>query len=544
MKRLLLLRGFSLQRTTLIAALLAVLTVTRAAGANQSDVGMQSDAEAAIRLTAINSFWDGLGWQPVVVRIENRATQARTWELRFNSGGVFNRGAVVLTSTVISVPARSTSETVVFAPGPGRSGSPERTAMMQIKVTGPGVAVNQAHMSGSRDLDFVQAAVSPNMEMEVRRVTHAGGLEIEQVNPASWPADWRVWSSFSRVVLARDDYDALDGARRNALREWVSQGGLLWLIPTGGRVKGEPAVETRLGLGAIHSSLDTLMKRARVDGSLRVTPWSSITELVTEEDRRDWELKRPIVALVVFLVLFGIVLGPINVFVLAPASKRQRLFITVPALSLAASLLLGGVIVAKDGFGGAGVRRAVVVLVPGENKAVVFQQQVARTGVLLRKEFTLPADTLIGVSAGGAPGNKQVQPRERDGDTAAGAWFTSRAVQSHDLRRITPTRARVELVEGGTEGRAPVVQSSVTTTLRDFRYVDSRGGQWTADEVPPGRRVPLSAAMNLAASGDAPGVFRAFGGATELAPLTTHAAIAWRDDSILYTGRIEATRQP
>ncbi|MDF3058203.1 MAG: hypothetical protein K0R17_2418 [Rariglobus sp.] len=524
------------------------------AGAAQNDVMMQPDAEAAIRLTSINSNWDGLGWQPVLVRIENRAQQARTWKFDFNVGAAHYRGGeTVMTPAVITVPSRGTSEVVVFVAGPGRSssGSYNRTVWWGADVSGPGVAIGQVSgLSGSRQLDFAQIATTSRMEEAVRRLMPAaptvghGSLpyEVESIDPVRWPADWRVWSSFSHLVLAGDDYDRLDGARRNALREWVAQGGVLWIVPDGGRPGGETP-KIRHGLGWIHSRLDTLWASTGKDAILRAEPWQTVAELITSDDRGDWELDQPIVALIIFLVIFGIVVGPINVFVFAPVSRRQRLFVTVPALSLGASLLLGVVIVAKDGFGGEGARRSLVVLLPGENKAAVFQQQVARTGVLLRKEFALPADTSISLGSGGSRGVTGSRALERAGDTASGEWFTSRAMQTHDLRRITPTRARVELVDGGVNGRAPVVQSSVTTVLRDFRYVDAGGKRWAAESLPPGTRVTLSP-VTTEDRGDVPGFFRAYGGATDLAPLNTHASIRWKEETIIYTGRVEAARQP
>lgn len=538
--------------------MMVVLAMPQYAVAAVWNVGMRDDAEASIRMTANNDTWDGLGWQPVVVRIENRSARAGTWKFEFSAWVGYNRNTAVLTPVEISVPARSTSETVVFVCGPGRSVSAHMlTSSWGSTVSGPDVASNgYTFHTGSRVLDFTLVATTPRIEEAVRRaVTGVTGppasasvrFEVASISPQQWPADWRVWSSFSAIVISREEHDALDGARRNALREWVAQGGALWVVPAGARVAwgGTESSETQVGLGQIYSGLDSLLGNAESATHRRIAPWKSVAELVTNDDRANWDLEKPLVTLIVFLVVFGIVVGPINVFVFAPASRRQRLFLTVPVISLGASLLLGAVIVVKDGFHGAGVRRSLVVLLPGENKAAVFQEQVARTGVLLGKQFALPADTLITIGSGGSAGLNQDRELERAGDTASGAWFTSRAVQVHELRRITPTRARVELVEGGADGRAPVVQSSVTTVLTDFRYVDAVGNRWTADELPPGKRVTLTS-TTTADRGDVPEFFRARGGATDLAPVATHASITWNDDNetVIYTGRVETARQP
>jgi hypothetical protein len=513
-------------------------------------VAMNPGAEAVIRLTSINSFWDGIGWQPVIVRIENQADRPRSWSVEFLAGSFSESHVVLRTPVAITVPARGMSETFVLVAGPGRSGNSNWTASLNVRIAGPGVAtVGVLGLTASRDVNFGLIAFSPAADMAVKRMTgvlpSTGGppvYEFQPVNPLQWPADWRVWSSFSNIVLTRDDYDALDGARRNALHEWVSQGGNLLLDRRTPQL-GEAATTT-LGLGTIYNRSYSLLNVARSNPAKRIAPWEGAAELLNDKDRADWALSKPMVVLVIFVMVFGVVVGPVNVFLFAPAARRQRLFWTVPLLSVGASLMLGLLIMLNDGFGGEGTRRSLVMLIPGENKAVVFQQQVARTGVLLQKEFPLSADTMLTVGgSGGSSGVNTVRELERSGDTAAGAWFTSRATQSHDLRRITPTRARVELVAGGAVGEAPVVQSSVTAVLRNFRYVDTRGKCWTASELPPGRRVTLSP-TDTTDKGDRNGVFRAYGGACELAPLATHASIKWRTDKIIYTGRVEAVRQP
>src|SRR5690606_21574539 len=60
------------------------------------------------------------------------------------------------------------------------------------------------------------------------------------------------------------------------------------------------------------------------------------------------------------LVLFAIIVGPVNLFVFAKVGKRHRLFITTPIISLATSLLLVGLIILQDGFGGSGFRRVLM----------------------------------------------------------------------------------------------------------------------------------------------------------------------------------------
>jgi hypothetical protein len=456
--------------------------------------------------------------------------------------------------------------------------------------TGPGVLGGNGRFSTSGGQGPV-VAVTPAQEIAVRaamaRNTGAGagftlgdGLVIDICAPARWPADWRVWSPFDFVAMGADEFDALDGARRAALREWVALGGTLWLLQA--RRAGPPE---SLGLGSITpGGAENLIRSCRArrnelekhnprhgrgrwrgnesdvdeesDFWLR-GPWSRLATLLNNDDFEAWEIERGTLLLVLFLIVFGIVVGPVNIYFLAPERRRHRLFLTVPAISVLASVLLGAVIVLADGFGGAGTRRALVVLLPGENKAAVFQQQVSRTGVLPGKAFAIEDDTAL--SRDFRHDDAGAIRVSRETGSAGGAWFESRKRQVHSLWRVTPTRARVELVAG--ENDTPlVVLSSLTTTLRDFTYIDGAGETWGVAELAPGRRTPLEKlsedvdlsrfALKINPGGVERGHFYAWGGeggaggAGGLAPLDTLKSIRWRDDTVLYTGRLEEARGP
>jgi hypothetical protein len=388
-------------------------------------------------------------------------------------------------------------------------------------------------------------------------------------DPGQPLGDWRIWSPFSRVVLRAGEYAALDAANRVALRNWVALGGVLYLAPDD---QGAAPGREHLGagsivrLGGLQEGADdglftapnllngTLAQPASNDLSQHRTKLSA--NLPRSQAAGDW--------LATFFVVFALVIAPVNLFAFAPGKRRHRLFFTVPALSFLAVALLGTVILVQDGFGGRGARRALVVLLPGDNQAAIFQEQVSRAGMLLGSEFALPNDVLctqLPIDAGALPS----LVLQRSDGRATGDWFRSRAGQAQHLRRLVPTRARVEQVETAAGG-APIVQSSVGATLRNFLYADDAGRVWGAATVPPGTRVnlaPVTEATNafVAAAGEfgemssvhfaqltrasalagglARGRFIARSDDSDLAPLPTLASIRWEDSAVLVTGVLE-----
>lgn len=383
--------------------------------------------------------------------------------------------------------------------------------------------------------------------------------------------DWRVWAPYARVILSEADYSAMPSPNRTALRNWIALGGELYLSPSAGDVQRGPQW---FGAGVIRPLSSPLTASNPGDATLFEGPGllettfavPSASEVSLQKSglsRKMPPAKRVGDWMVYFFIGFALLVGPLNLFVLAPVKRRQRLFLTVPAISLAAVALLIVAIWMQDGVGGEGARRALVVLLPGDNQAAVFQEQVSRSGLLFGAGFPLPEDAICATvpTDDYGPGGRAFT-FQREENTANGDWFRSRARQAQHLRRLVPTRARVEQVGTAPDG-APIVQSSVSATLRDFRLTDASGA-WEAREVPPGTRVTLSRSpatgevarqvelfgtpcsahfLRLVRSSatDEPGRFVASAPDFDLAPIATLPGIRWSTSAIMITGLLDNT---
>ncbi|AWI09903.1 hypothetical protein [Ereboglobus luteus] len=521
--------------------------------------------KAALSVFLPVNEWDGFGFLPVMVHAENKSDAEYTWRFGFTHGISRGRDRALSFQSefTVTAPAHTSRSTVLWVPG-GRATADGICVSLHMAVQGPGVQGlrwGTSLMSGWRGKG-VCYAVSPQLERNYR-VKHDDMKNTNTIVPCTttiraeeWPADWRVWSPFTVVVMTEGEFNSLDMARQAALRDWVSLGGRLFLKPQGSVLAlwSSTAEKIRHGMGVITmSELPTSMyvmddSQRPLSRGQRVQPWKSLIKLLDLEDAELMRLSSVVWWMMIFLLLFGVTVGPVNLFLLAPEGKRHRLFFTVPVISIGASLLLVGVIVFSDGFGGQGMRRSLVVLMPGENKAVVAQQQVSRTGVLIGKKFSLADDTVMGKVGIDSDGDIPGKSAARDTGAASGDWFTSRAVESHVLMRVTPTRERVELVAGGKSGVAPIVQSSMSGVLRDFLYMDEFGRVWRAAEVSPGRRVALSPhgkhegaleVLRSLARKDGRGCFHATMDGGELGLVSTLGAIDWEDDRTTVIGYME-----
>jgi hypothetical protein len=212
-------------------------------------------------------------------------------------------------------------------------------------------------------------------------------------------------------------------------------------------------------------------------------------------------LEPPGLLILLFVVVFGITVGPVNFFLFAPGIHRSRLFWTTPLISVAASLLMGLFILIGEGAGGSGRSFVALLTMADQNKTVRWQEQVSRTGVLFGSSFT-PSDVTamlapIRLNDGPPPAHPMPwQDRNqlyhlRD-DRWSGDWFRSRRTQAQLLLAVEPSRGK--LVFAGAADGTPTVTSTFDREMTELWYFDASGQPWTAAKVGPGEKVSLTRA--------------------------------------------------
>lgn len=356
--------------------------------------------------------------------------------------------------------------------------------------------INKSSSSSSKDLTF------------------AGAFD-----PKKLPEDWRAYQGQDVIMMTSEDWRSVSPGARLAILEWNRLGGKIILYTE----------NTSEDLATLHidKSLAGQRKTTRSLGQVRLIKLPTASRLQaakTEKlikDRnlyksshssilnsyaRSWPLQDllgekhfNIALFTIILFAFGILVGPINLFVFAKSGQRHKLFITTPIISVAASVLLIITILIQDGFGGKGHRIAIVDVQPHENKAYITQEQTARTGVLLGNTFETSEPTMITpialassrwtrVLKDGKANSTYEANHGKQGIRLSGDWFQSRSVHGHLLHTIRPTRAKLELT--GTEA-SPALSSTFEFDLGTVYYQDESAQWWVADSLKKGASLTL-----------------------------------------------------
>lgn len=340
--------------------------------------------------------------------------------------------------------------------------------------------------------------------------------------PASLTSDWRGYTGFDIMMLTSEDWKDISPGAKTAILKWNRLGGRLIVYRSDSSVSfsslgidGEEVVpdEMTRTWGSVEL-LPLSFSSPTLDPSFTVSlvkkgnlaPRASV---VGEELASGWPLQYSFgersfnpVFFILILIAFAIIVGPVNLFVFAKSGQRHRLFITTPIISLAASAILLLIIVFQDGFGGKGHRIALIEVQPEENTAYIEQQQIARTGVLLKTSFKTKENALVSPVALDASRWARITPNNVGGESRyritngekntlelTGDWYKSRSEYGHLITSVQSTRGRLELLSPNGQ---PTITSTFDFPLKKIYYLDNSGSVWqSSGNVTSGRKTQL-----------------------------------------------------
>lgn len=385
-------------------------------------------------------------------------------------------------------------------------------------------------------------------------------LAVSDCDLATWPADARMYLSQTCLIIPEKTYlYTFDEAHRRAIRQWVLAGGDLMLVRDPEDVSA--ATEVPLGAGRIlcvpdfsFEGLDDKEKTRRMALFVKQYFTESDDSLFSQSPP-PYDMNTPSAALGLLLLLFAALTGPACLFLWAPAGKRYRLLVLIPAISVGFSLLLLSLILLDDGTGGKGRRTVRIFINPSDHTAMIIQNQCCRTSVLANTAFDLPQNAAFSGRCR-RPGKADELTRTwREGSRCGGDWFTSRSLLEHRILLPVSTRASVTLA-GTTPQGAPVFQSTFPATLTHFVYRGVDGRLWRIDTLPPAAKTAALPEKPEFAPGETPkktspselppGHFHASMEAeegAELGPVPTLPSIEWETTDTTVCGPV-ATLTP
>lgn len=353
----------------------------------------------------------------------------------------------------------------------------------------------------------------------------AGAKPLDFVlEPARLPANWLGFTSLRAVIIGSKEWEQLNEAQKGALLTWTACGGdLLFvdgdmktLFPAGQNLPGGAASPTVAGyfFGRIHLPTSASVSTAGLASVLSAADKLQDTDFALPANRaphwgiiaaRGFRLPIPGVegvparAYLSILIVFALLIGPVNYWFLWRKRQQVLLVLTAPLISVIFIMLLGGYVLAGEGLGVRG--RAVTFTMLDE----VRKQAATRASFSLYAAGMTPGGGLrfardVAVFPIGPDGNGG---RERQTlDLTDAQRFSSGALQARsptNIEQVAFRPARERLSFSREAGGISVV-NGLGATVAVLLYRDGDTVYNLTSPLPPGGKGILK--TGTLASGD------------------------------------------
>ena len=578
----------------IIRALLATgLLLLGSASAATHNFGKNGDHTAT--LEPVFSILPSSGFAPYRVTLETKLDAPRTFRVDTTSRVSANwRNQDSLTSSfVLSCPpqSRTTHEILVPILPDIRAGDRGNTPTLQLRVSTSGSNSATEYLNGLNGSTSSRAMgehlADDNLDkldeaIEKKHTSGSGYRNSDQFSSSfvaeTLPSDWRAYSGLDEILISSTGWSEVTAPARAAIASWIHTGGTLIYYATGDAIPDPASIDlptSPISGKIIYEKWDDVGSDLPIDALVNEAEDRQSSSGFAGKDlvqifRNDNAPTRVAVGtrtfnsslVIIILLAFAILVGPINLFKLAGPGRRHRLFITTPIIAVATSLLLLAVIFVQDGLGGKGHRTAHLAIAGDARTSVIKQIQYSRTGVLLGSRFELASDAvLIPTPVGDATKwNSYTRDNDRPGlsfsqsaDTRSGDWFRSRAEQGHSLTAVRPTRARLERKPSQEDG-SPIITSGIEIPLKTLYICDENGKFWKSEStVSPGSTPSFQSAIKdpfitlfRDVGADPPednrGTFVALADTSSPAAksvfVETLGSVRWKDDTLLISGSL------
>lgn len=524
-------------RQLFLSATAGLLLMAPARAQMSQNFALDDKGNSTVTVTQVFTKLPPSGYSPIRVSVKNATKSAIAISLSANSATPVARGTHNLASGGFSFEAKadesgtgSVTEREFMIPlmtdFSVSSGYYNDSANLSLDVSADGrhfeCRFNNSRESGTPFVAFSNALTGKSLDALNELIRNGGSGSSSTITSGyrresgfatdftlrDLPSDWRGYMGLDGLAMTPEEWLTLQPGVTTAIRQWIVMGGVLDFYTNGPhpaavlqqlKPDGIRSENLQLGSGSVRvldwdgselSTVQASIPRYKGNSDLKIRNQTAIDDFRSSGLADSLELRNFAAWQVgIILLIFGILVGPVNLFYFAGPGRRHRLFFTTPVISLGASAILIAVIFLQDGSGGAGKRAAIIEIRPDENNAYIQQYQISRTGVLFGNGFQLAEASCLTpllmnssrwtrlkpAGSADAEGQHFSQPETL---SYGGDWFQSRSEQAQMLETIRPGRGRLELQPGP---GAPVIVSSLGFPLIKIFYTDDAQRIWTAD---------------------------------------------------------------
>ncbi|HEX3626420.1 MAG TPA: hypothetical protein VH280_13465 [Verrucomicrobiae bacterium] len=495
----------------------------------------------------------GPGPQPTTWMPDNRAGMQTNWlELDYATAQPIDKVVVYntqhrrshLQGTVTLIGTQGTNiATIPMTSGKQTSGAagwleeydlnkpsaPVKTVRLNFGRSAPFIAIDAVQISGPSGSQWAAdaRASSDNSARASAYAPGSGANQLESLRAETavteWSETWLAYSPFDAIVLADSDVAAMSPAVFNAIANFLQAGGNIVLFGTSdlpaawhpwNTRKVDGGVEYEIGFG--HCYVFGTENPASLDRSAIQTLRSAVREsalywqsLPQDSGAGESALpihettKVPARSTVLVMFLFVLTIGPANLFVLSRIKRRIWVLWTIPAISLATTMLIFVYSLLREGVTPDTRICGLTVLDQVSHHAATFGGESfycpLTPGGGLKFDYETEATPLVNIQNYQGGASREVDWSQSQHFTSG--WVSARVPAYFHLRRSGTSRERIVL---STENGSLQIVNGLGAPIRSLWLADAKMNFYQANNVPAGQKtgmIPAKQSQPLDQSG-------------------------------------------
>ena len=325
---------------------------------------------------------------------------------------------------------------------------------------------------------------------------------------SKWSEHWFTYSSFDGVVVTSGEWKEAPPAVKSALWRYVECGGSLFILGPGEVPSGwRGRTETQSGLSISYLGFGVQVSSGELDIDRLSADQLSILKKHWYQSYNPWRrrldleganrvfpvvdnLDVPVRTLLLVMLLFVVVIGPVNILVLSRRRRRVWLLWTIPAVSAATCLAVSVTAVWSEGWT-ARVRSATLTVLDEDSQRAATLGWMAfysplTSGGGLHFSYDTELTPQIARDISG-PGWRSLD-WTRDQHLSAG-WIQARVPAHFMIRRGEHRRERLGIQ--AQDGKLISVVNGLGSAIQTVWVADAEGRIYSAASVPAGAKAPL-----------------------------------------------------
>jgi hypothetical protein len=346
-----------------------------------------------------------------------------------------------------------------------------------------------------------------------------------------WSKNWLGYTRYDGIVVHNVELEAMPSETFSALWRYVESGGVLLVIGAWRPQGFQNPHETVAGIAYYYVAFGLCMNlphdqwaelEAQDFGSLREIWWKTSERLRNIKSVAEannvfpvvQEFNTPVRGLFVLILLFAILIGPVNLAFLNRRKKKIWMLWTVPLISFATCLLVFTYAILAEGWSGQSRLQGLTILDENTQHGGQTTQHATTIGWAGFYSPLTPGDGLhfgYDTELSAQVGNNGWSYRDRSTSSRVLDWSSEQHLQSGWIVARVPAFFTVRKSEAAVrlrltvskEHESFVVGNSLGGTIRDLWLADEQGIIYHGNDIAPGQKAKLTCLPNLSACGKA-----------------------------------------